>query len=192
MHTDTEELNSAEGCTPLSQIFLTLWSNISDEIRKYFSLFIRGLDGFKSWKKEGRKSRDTPLKVWQWANRSRCSLQKSNREQITLNFFKKRAKSVIRSWFKRITLKKREIPLEKKHIFHMFLTVFPLFMPKSDSLLLLFFKCKMLFRSQKMSDSLKKTMSKFPTLVADPNLVPQDCSRPKNKIMALDSGSNPS
>ena len=41
-------------CTPRSRIFWTLWSNISaNRIRvwKYFSLFIRGRDGFISWKK---------------------------------------------------------------------------------------------------------------------------------------------
>ena len=31
-------------------------------IRKYLSLFIRGSDWFESWKKGGRKSRDTPYK----------------------------------------------------------------------------------------------------------------------------------
>ena len=41
-------------CTPRSRIFWTLWSNISaNRIRvwKYYSLFIRGRDGFISWKK---------------------------------------------------------------------------------------------------------------------------------------------
>ena len=43
----TAESDSAMGCTPRS--FFKI--RISRRNRKYFSLFIRGLDGFESWKK---------------------------------------------------------------------------------------------------------------------------------------------
>ena len=41
------------------------WQN-GNWIQKYFSLLIRGLDGYESWKNRGRKSRDTHsfLMVW--------------------------------------------------------------------------------------------------------------------------------
>ena len=70
-------------------------------------------------------------KEWLWANRSSRSLQKSASEQIALKFFQKKSyisdSLVIRancSW--------------KTVFFVCFLQFFPLFMPKSESLLALF------------------------------------------------------
>ena len=63
----TAELDSVVWCTPRS--FLKIWISRRNQnwIRKYFSLFIRGLDGFESWKKNwGQKSWDTlPLSATQ-------------------------------------------------------------------------------------------------------------------------------
>ena len=57
------ESDSAVRCTLRS--FLKIWisGRNQNQIYKYFSLFYRGLDGFKSWKNGGRKSHDTlPLR----------------------------------------------------------------------------------------------------------------------------------
>ena len=107
------ELDSAEGCTPRS---LTLWydahlgaqlrsgmhtaelfknSNISakskNRIRKYFSPFIRGLDGFESWKSGCQKSCDTlPLSsfiIQQRAIAKTAHLYINDMSEITLRMF---------------------------------------------------------------------------------------------------------
>ena len=47
----TAESESAVGCTPFSFLKIQIsWQN-RYRIRKFFSLFIKGLDGFESWKK---------------------------------------------------------------------------------------------------------------------------------------------
>ena len=116
----------------------------------------------------------------------------SDRERIaTLDFFKKEH----RQWFARESSESlaKNMQFAQKRIFCMFLTVFLPFMPKSESLPLLFaqslftkewpwaicsrrswqksdgsdslfFTSVSLFRSQKMSNSLEKQMSEFPTL----------------------------
>ena len=58
----TAESNSEGWCRCTPQSFLKIWISRRNRnrIRKYFSLFIRGPDGFESWKKTGGwKSRDT-------------------------------------------------------------------------------------------------------------------------------------
>ena len=59
----TTESDSAIQYTPRS---LGVWiSHWNRNQRKYFMLFIRGPDGFKSWKNRGRKSRDTlPVRLF--------------------------------------------------------------------------------------------------------------------------------
>ena len=59
----TAELDSAVWCTPQSYLKIRISQWNWNRIRKYFSLYIRGLDGFESWKNGGRKSCDTlPVK----------------------------------------------------------------------------------------------------------------------------------
>ena len=77
------------------------------------------------------------IKEQLWAICSRRSLKKNDSEQITLNFFKKEQCQ----WFAHDSsegLLKHEWFAWKKLIFHLFFTVFALFMPKSSSLPLLF------------------------------------------------------
>ena len=126
-----------------------------------------------------------------WANRSYRSLKKSNCEQSALSTIYKR---VMRGNYSRNSLKKSDLSdaiviqwfapkkLYFSPFFWQFFTTFPLFMPKSKSLLSLFamslfFKERWeqfalfhkriaisLFCSQKTSDSLKKPKSEFPTV----------------------------
>ena len=59
----TEVLDSAVWCTPRSFLRIRIYQRNRNRIRKYFSMFIRGLDGFKSWKNGAQKSRNTlPLR----------------------------------------------------------------------------------------------------------------------------------
>ena len=59
----TAESDSAVGCTPRSFFKIRISRRNRNRIRKYFSLFIRGLDGFESWKKWRSKiSWRTPFK----------------------------------------------------------------------------------------------------------------------------------
>ena len=116
-----------------------------------------------------------------WANCSRHSLQKSDREQIDIvSLFQKMA-WVIWSWFT-LSLSKNEWFARKNSYISYVLAVFHCFsllMPKRESLsslfaLSLFYQeqiALLLFCSQKTSDSPKKNqwassqpMSKFPTL----------------------------
>ena len=64
-----------------------------------------------------------------WANHSRYSLQKSGREQIAINFYKKERRPVIRSGFEWITVIKLAICSKNCifHIFWQFSTGFPLY-----------------------------------------------------------------
>ena len=64
-------------------------------------------------------------------------LQKSNRERLAQVALYKRAMWANHAWFEGIACKKDRFA-GKIHMFHMFLTVFPLFMPKSESLPSLF------------------------------------------------------
>ena len=75
-----------------------------------------------------------------WANRSRCSFKKKDCEPIVLVALKKRATSVIHLWFKQIAFKKWAIctRLYFSYVSWQFFSAFPLFMPKSESLLSLF------------------------------------------------------
>ena len=84
-----------------------------------------------------------------WANRSRSSLKKSDCEQIALALFKKEQpwpncschSFKKRLWFQWITLKKRAICSKKFVVFvcfWQFVTVFPLFMARIESLPSLF------------------------------------------------------
>ena len=68
----TADIISAVSCTPQRQLCDSISQLKQNRIQKYFSLFIRGSDGFVSWKKlRGRKSRGTlthfklPLTIWQ-------------------------------------------------------------------------------------------------------------------------------
>ena len=49
----TADSDSAVGCTPWSVLKIQISQQDRNWIRKYFSLFIRGPEGFESWKKEG-------------------------------------------------------------------------------------------------------------------------------------------
>ena len=64
-------------------------------------------------------------------------LQKSNRERLAQVALYKRAMWANHAWFEGIACKKDRFA-GKIHMFHMFLTVFPFFMPKSESLPSLF------------------------------------------------------
>ena len=130
-------------------------------------------------------------KEWPWAIHSHRSLQKSNVSKSLSVLFKKE----LCEWFAcdSSELLPKTSDALKNSYFCMFLTVFHLFMPKSESLpslfahLLFFFKRPWaiwlglswqksdgrdplfftntsLFRSHKTSKSLKKPMSVFPTL----------------------------
>ena len=50
------------GCTLWSFLKIPIFRQNQNPIRKYLSLFIRGLDGFKSWKKRFKISWHTPFK----------------------------------------------------------------------------------------------------------------------------------
>ena len=59
----TAESDSAVGCTLQSFFKIRISRRIRNRIRKYLSLFIRGLDGFETWKKWRSKiSWHTPFK----------------------------------------------------------------------------------------------------------------------------------
>ena len=69
----TAERDSAVVSKP--QSFLKLWISQQNcnRIRKYFSLFIMGLDGFESWKNGGQKSRDLlPLRNEKAKKKRKC------------------------------------------------------------------------------------------------------------------------
>ena len=51
----TAESDSAVGCTPQSFLKIWIYRQNRNRILKCFSLFIRGLNGFKSWKKSRSK-----------------------------------------------------------------------------------------------------------------------------------------
>ena len=60
----TAESDSAVGCTPRSFLKIQIFWRNQNRIRKYLSLFIRGPDGFKSWKNCRLKiSWHTPFKA---------------------------------------------------------------------------------------------------------------------------------
>ena len=89
-----------------------------------------------------------------WANHSHCSLQKIDRERITL---------VAILLMNQANRSQKNKQFSQKNAFFVFHCFSP-FKNKSDGSDLLFFKSKSLFDSQKTSDSLKKPKSKYPHL----------------------------
>ena len=77
--------DSAVWCTPRSltavwytpRRFLKIWISLRNrkKIRKWFSLFVRGPDGFKSWKNRAQKSRDTHPLCWSLLKLNACMFE---------------------------------------------------------------------------------------------------------------------